>query len=131
MPGFRALAWECRAWRTGAAAVQPVKSFAERNRVSGKDWRMRSVHKVDDLSFEPSLREMLADPVMRALMARDGVSEDELVQLSLAARTRLLRTRDSVVMPFPGPRQPPAAASADTERRFFSLRRADGSGDGR
>jgi hypothetical protein len=92
---------------------------------------MRSAQKADDLSSEPGLHEMLADPVMRALMARDGVSEEELVQLSLAARTRLLRTRAAVVMPFPGPRQPLAAASAEPERRPFSQRRADGSGDGR
>jgi hypothetical protein len=44
----------------------------------------------DDLSFEPSLHEALTDPVIQAVMHRDGVSRDELVQLILVARARLM-----------------------------------------
>lgn len=73
---------------------------------SRKDSSMRSPRPAEDLHVEPSLREMLADPVVQALMARDGVSEEEIVQLSLAARTRLARTRAAVVMPFPGAGRP-------------------------
>lgn len=91
-----------------------------------KDRHMRSVRNGDDLSGEPSLGEVLADPIVRALMARDGVSEDELVQLSLAARTRLLRTREAVVMPFPGALRPaPGVATAEPERRPFQVPPAD------
>jgi hypothetical protein len=60
----------------------------------------------EDLSSEPSLHEALADPVVRAMMRRDGVSEAELLRLMLAARARLLPAQEAllheaVVMPFP------------------------------
>lgn len=63
----------------------------------------------EDLSFEPSLRETLTDPVIRAVMDRDGVSQDELVRLILVARARLSVAADapppeSKVLPFPAPR---------------------------
>ena len=96
---------------------------------------MRSPYHVDDLGAEPCLRDMLADPIVRALMARDRVSEDELVQVSLAARTRLLRGRAAVVMPFPGPvrsHPPRADDGAGTEHPPHGPRVARrGSGDGR
>lgn len=86
---------------------------------------MRSAHNAEDLSFEPSLRDMLADPIIRAVMARDGVSEDEVLHVSLAARVRLLRQaeahdhgeRDAVVMPVPAPPRPGrVAAASDADR---------------
>ena len=60
----------------------------------------------DDLSFEPSLHEALSDPVIQAVMNRDGVSRDELVQLILVARARLMPPRVAPphvanVLPFP------------------------------
>jgi len=55
----------------------------------------------DDLSFEPSLHEALSDPVIQAVMNRDGVSREELVQLILVARARLMPPREAVVLPFP------------------------------
>ena len=38
---------------------------------------------------EPTLAEMLEDPIVRALMARDGVRHDELMHLMNATRLRL------------------------------------------
>lgn len=62
----------------------------------------------DDLSSEPSLRETLSDPVIQALMIRDGVSPDEIVRLILAARARLVPPaahaaplQEAMVLPFP------------------------------
>lgn len=79
---------------------------------------MRSSRNAEDLSAEPGLGEMLADPIVQALMACDGVREEEIVQLSLAARTRLARTREAVVMQFPGPsRAASGPVMAEPERR--------------
>ncbi len=60
----------------------------------------------EDLSFEPSLHEALSDPVIQAVMNRDGVSREELVQLILVARARLMPPREAPshvanVLPFP------------------------------
>ena len=38
---------------------------------------------------EPSLDEIMADPIMRGLMARDGVAADSLLGLIDEVRTRL------------------------------------------
>lgn len=70
----------------------------------------------EDLSVEPSVRETLADPLIQTLMRRDGVSEEELLRLILAARARLFPPRDGVVMAFPR-REPPAAAAPAAELR--------------
>ncbi len=45
--------------------------------------RLRAVTK------RPSLREMLADPIIRVVMARDGVTEQELFGAIAKARGRL------------------------------------------
>ena len=55
----------------------------------------------EDLSFEPSLHEALADPVIQAVMSRDGITRDDLLRLALVARMRLLRGVDCVVTTFP------------------------------
>jgi hypothetical protein len=41
------------------------------------------------LDFEPQLDEMLDDPVVQAVMARDGVERDELLDLVSAVQERL------------------------------------------
>ena len=69
----------------------------------------------DDLSFEPSLRETLSDPVIQAVMHRDGVSRDELVRLILVARARLLPSHEAVVLPFPA--RPASEPDRDLELR--------------
>jgi hypothetical protein len=38
---------------------------------------------------EPSIHDLLGDPVLQILMARDGVARDELLDIVDAARTRL------------------------------------------
>jgi hypothetical protein len=68
--------------------------------------------KKDDLSSEPTLHEALSDPVIRAVMDRDGVSRDELVRLILVARARLSVPADASpleakVLPFPVRQAPP------------------------
>ncbi len=72
----------------------------------------------DDLSFEPSLRETLSDPVIQAVMDRDGVTQDELVQLILVARARLSAPEDAVILPFP-------VRPAVAERREIELSAQD------
>jgi len=44
----------------------------------------------DDLSVEPTLYEALADPVVQAVMARDCLSREQVLQVALAARAKLL-----------------------------------------
>lgn len=41
------------------------------------------------LEREPSLTEMLADPIVRAVMARDGITKDELKGLIGAVQGKL------------------------------------------
>jgi len=43
--------------------------------------RQRTNYRRDDLHREPTLSEMLADPIVRARMAVDGVSDDDIVAL--------------------------------------------------
>jgi len=52
--------------------------------------RPKAPQKKDDLTVEPTLFEALADPVVQAVMARDCVSRDQVLQVALAARARLL-----------------------------------------
>lgn len=42
---------------------------------------------------EPSLRELLDDPVVHLVMERDGVRSDEVEELMTRVRTRLLADR--------------------------------------
>lgn len=43
---------------------------------------------------EPTLQELLDDPVIEAIMARDGVKRDELVKLIFEVRNKLLHRRN-------------------------------------
>ena len=76
---------------------------------------MGLARKKDDLSFEPSLHEALTDPVIQAVMDRDGVSQDELVRLIIVARARLSLPEEAVILPFPA-RRAPAAERPSSER---------------
>jgi hypothetical protein len=71
--------------------------------------------KKDDLSFEPTLHETLTDPVIQAVMNRDGVTQDELIRLILAARARLSVPEEAIILPFP-------VRAAPVERREIELR---------
>jgi hypothetical protein len=54
--------------------------------------RRRSLHERDAwgvAGIEPSLCEALADPLVHAVMRRDGVTRDELVAVIRAAQSRL------------------------------------------
>lgn len=85
---------------------------------------MGSPRKKEDLNAEPGLRDALADPVVQAVMRRDGVTQEALLRLIAAVRARLFPPndgppheaadqeaphQDAIVMPFPR-RDPPAAA---------------------
>ncbi len=39
--------------------------------------------------YEPALTELLDDPIIHAVMERDGVRHEEIVEIIEAARTRL------------------------------------------
>jgi len=52
--------------------------------------RPKAPKKKDDLSAEPTLYEALADPVVQAVMARDRLSREHVLQVALAARAKLL-----------------------------------------
>jgi hypothetical protein len=41
-----------------------------------------------DFSFEPALDEMLDDPVVRAVMDRDGIGREEILDLVAAVQER-------------------------------------------
>jgi hypothetical protein len=45
------------------------------------------------LDGEPSLSEMLADPIIQTIMARDGVAGDEMAALINTVRSRLAGKR--------------------------------------
>jgi hypothetical protein len=55
----------------------------------------------DDLHSEPTLDEALADPVIQAVMLRDGVSHADIMRITAAARARLLAAAGDVVTAFP------------------------------
>ena len=42
---------------------------------------------------EPSLREMLHDPIMQRLMSSDGITQNQLLSLIAAARSRVREER--------------------------------------
>jgi hypothetical protein len=43
---------------------------------------------------EPTLHEMLGDPIMQRLMTSDGITKSQLLTLVAAARSRLRKGRD-------------------------------------
>jgi hypothetical protein len=42
--------------------------------------------------YEPGLAELLGDPIIHAVMERDGVRHEQMVEIIEAARTRLLKS---------------------------------------
>ncbi|MBZ6076028.1 hypothetical protein [Microvirga puerhi] len=46
---------------------------------------------------EPSLNELLADPIIRQLMARDGATEQQVRSIALSARRRIAEQRRQIV----------------------------------
>ena len=59
-----------------------LKGFKMRSENNGRDFALRELHDLSfsgsDLSGEPGLAEMLADPIVLSLMLRDGVHADEV-----------------------------------------------------
>ncbi len=53
------------------------------------------IRRKPDLSGEPSLNEMLEDPVLQTLMARDGVGRKQLLDLALAVQAKLGPIREN------------------------------------
>ena len=51
---------------------------------------------MDPWHLEPRLDEMLSDPILHLLRARDGVSEPELRALIERARQRVLSPRETI-----------------------------------
>ena len=49
-----------------------------------------------DLSGEPSLDDVLREPVIKLLMARDGVSRDDIETLAAKRRREATRTRELI-----------------------------------
>jgi len=44
---------------------------------------------MDRISFEPDLNEILDDPIVQAVMARDGLDRDSVLQVMDSLRQRL------------------------------------------
>jgi hypothetical protein len=49
-----------------------------------------------DLSGEPSLDDVLREPVIKLLMARDGISRDDIETLAVARRREATRAKELV-----------------------------------
>jgi len=49
---------------------------------------MAKPRKTDFSSYEPELDDVLDDPVVRAVMDRDGVGRDDILDLAASARER-------------------------------------------
>ena len=62
-----------------------LNGFKMRSENCGRDFVLRELNELSfsgsDLSGEPGLSEMLADPVVLSLMLRDGVRADEIDSL--------------------------------------------------
>ncbi|QFU15777.1 hypothetical protein [Microvirga thermotolerans] len=57
---------------------------------------------------EPSLKELLSDPIVRQLMARDGTSERQVRSIALSVRRRMaLERRLAVAAQIRPPSRPP------------------------
>ncbi|MFM2045916.1 MAG: hypothetical protein RLY86_4492 [Pseudomonadota bacterium] len=51
-----------------------------------------------DLLREPTLHQLIDDPLVRLVMARDGLSPDEVRRVMEAAATRLARRRREALL---------------------------------
>ncbi len=71
-------------------ATRPKKSPAGQNVRQGVQPKAdRPAHSDLPSMEEPSLREMLRDPIMQRLMTSDGITHSQLLSLFAAARSRL------------------------------------------
>jgi hypothetical protein len=56
--------------------------------------------------FEPSVAELLSEPIVRMVMARDGVTVSELRSVVEQARTRIALKRDCLPRSYPSAIRP-------------------------
>jgi hypothetical protein len=73
-----------------ARATRPRRSLAARTAPAVPQPKPDRIAHIDPPSMEePSLREMLNDPIMQRLMTSDGITRNQLLSLVAAARSRL------------------------------------------
>lgn len=73
-----------------ARAVQPKKSLAAKTaRPVSKAAAGRNLSSDLPSMDEPTLHEMLRDPIMQRLMTSDGITRSQLLTLVAAARSRM------------------------------------------
>lgn len=73
-----------------ARATRPRQPLATRTALAVPKPKPDHTAHIDAPSMEePSLREMLRDPIMQRLMTSDGITRDQLLSLVAAARSRL------------------------------------------
>lgn len=73
-----------------ARATHPRKSLAARIASAVQQPKPDRAALVEPPSMEePTLREMLRDPIMQRLMTSDGITRNQLLSLVAAARSRL------------------------------------------
>lgn len=73
-----------------ARATRPRQSLAARTATAVLQPKPDRAAHIDAPSMEePSLREMLRDPIIQRLMTSDGITRDQLLSLVAATRSRL------------------------------------------
>ena len=77
-----------------ARATRPTKMPAAKTVHAVLSYRNERAAGLDKPSMEePSLNDMLQDPIMQRLMSSDGITRSQLLMLVAAARSRLLDRR--------------------------------------
>ena len=80
-----------------ARAVQPKKPSAAKTARPVAKAKPRRAHLADPPSMdEPTLHEMLRDPIMQRLMSSDGITRTQLMTLVAAARSRMQDERHAL-----------------------------------
>jgi len=73
-----------------ARATRPKKTPTARTASASSQQKADRSAPLDPLSMEePRLRDMLLDPIMQRLMSSDGITQNQLMVLVAAARSRL------------------------------------------
>lgn len=73
-----------------ARATRPRNSLAAKTARTVSQPKSDRIDRVEPPSMEePTLREMLGDPIMQRLMTSDGITKSQLLSLVDAARSRL------------------------------------------
>jgi hypothetical protein len=73
-----------------ARATRPRKKEVARTASAGLQPKPDRTALLEPPSMEePTLREMLRDPIMQRLMTSDGITQNQLMSLVAAARSRL------------------------------------------